>query len=399
MSETKEQAINGFKIGSRAELEHEITADDIRKFVEITGDNNPLHVDPVYAEKTSFKGIVAHGMLSASFLSTLIGKKIPGDGALWMSQSIEFLLPVRLGDKLKIIAEVKAVQVAQRILVLKTEIRNQHGQSVLTGESRVKVLETEAKAVVAKATATPVAIITGASRGIGAATAKKLAANGFAVVVNFRTDEAGAERVVDEIISAKGKAMAFNADVTDRAAVRRMVEATVDRFGALSSIVNNASSNLVNKSFMSVSSEDLDQHLKVQVYGAFHLIQEALPYLEKAENASVVSIGTVNADNVPAPQLMAYTAAKAALTSLTKSLAVEYGPKGIRFNVVAPGMTDTRLIADMPERGKMLAKAQTPLRRLSAPEDVADSVAFLLSTASRQITGETLRVCGGTVML
>jgi len=87
------------------------------------------------------------------------------------------------------------------------------------------------------------------------------------------------------------------------------------------------------------------------------------------------------------------------LTSLTKSLAVEYGPKGIRFNILAPGMTETVMIADLPEKAKMLARMQTPLRRLGTPEDAAAGVAFLLGPGGRHITGETLRVCGGAVMI
>ena len=101
-------------VGAIAEFEHVLTAEDIRRFVDMTGDDNPLHVDRAYAERTSFKGIVAHGMLTASFLSTIVGKHLPGRGALWMSQSVEFLLPVRVGDRLRIRAEVTAVQVSQR---------------------------------------------------------------------------------------------------------------------------------------------------------------------------------------------------------------------------------------------------------------------------------------------
>jgi 3-oxoacyl-[acyl-carrier protein] reductase len=94
-----------------------------------------------------------------------------------------------------------------------------------------------------------------------------------------------------------------------------------------------------------------------------------------------------------------YTAAKSALQSLTKSLALEYGPKGIRFNLVSPGMTDTSLIADVPEKAKLLVTMQTPLRRLAKPQDVAQAIAFLLSDESSYISGETLRVCGGQIML
>jgi 3-oxoacyl-[acyl-carrier protein] reductase len=395
-----EASVNGFSIGSRAEFEHVITAQDIQRFVDMTGDDNPLHVDSAFAEKTSFKGIVAHGMLSASFISTLIGKKLPGSGALWMSQSLEFLLPVRTGDRLTIRAEVTGVQVAQRILALQTDITNQHGQRVLTGESRVKVLEVRsAPAPDPREGIKPVAIVTGASRGIGAATAARLADDGFSVVINYRHDEAGARRVAEEIVRNKGEATIFCADVSDRAQVRAMIAATLERFGSLSALVNNASAQLVTKPFAALLEEDLASQMRVQFYGAFYLIQEALPFLEKSSNAAVVNIGTINSDGAPATQLLSYTAAKAALVSLTKSLAVEYGPRGIRFNLVAPGMTDTRMIADLPERGKMLARMQAPLRRLSDPTDIADAVSFLLDPRSRHITGETLRVCGGTVML
>jgi 3-oxoacyl-[acyl-carrier protein] reductase len=125
--------IEDFFVGQKAELVHRITREDVRRFIELTGDDNPLHADEKYAARSSFKGIVTHGMLSASFISTLVGKKIPGEGALWMSQSMQFLLPVRLDDELRFVAEVTQISVREKMLSLHTEVFNQYGQRVLTG--------------------------------------------------------------------------------------------------------------------------------------------------------------------------------------------------------------------------------------------------------------------------
>lgn len=95
------------KVGDKAEITHTITVGDIEKFVDLTGDDNKLHIDEEYAKKTQFKKPIAHGMLGASFISTIIGTKLPGDGALWFSQSLDFLLPVRVGDKIVVAAEIK----------------------------------------------------------------------------------------------------------------------------------------------------------------------------------------------------------------------------------------------------------------------------------------------------
>ena len=393
--------IAGFGIGSRAEMQHTITAEDIRRFVEITGDDNPLHVDHAFAQKTSLKGVVAHGMLSASFISTIIGKRIPGAGALWVSQTLDFLLPVRIGDRLAIVAEVVGVHESIGMLTLKTEIRNQHDQLVLTGESKVKVVESAVTPFSPDAVRqiNPVVIVTGGSRGIGARTAAVLAAQGFAVVVNYREDAEGARRVVAEIEKREQRALAVRADVTRPSDVRELVDAAVGRFGGLSAVVNSASAPMVYKPFADLTLTDLARQMEVQYYAAFDLIKAALPFLEKAHNAAVVNISSIVVDNVPPLHAMAFAAAKAAVTSMTKSLAVEYGPRGIRFNVVAPGMTDTEMIALTPEKTKLLTRMQTPLRKLADPAEVAEGIAFLLSPKASHITGETLRICGGGVML
>ncbi|MCX6008161.1 MAG: SDR family oxidoreductase, partial [Chloroflexi bacterium] len=145
--------------------------------------------------------------------------------------------------------------------------------------------------------------------------------------------------------------------------------------------------------------ESIQEQLDVQVKGAFNCARVALPRMLEAQSGTLVLIGSIYADNVPPTHQMRYVVAKSALAALARCLAVEYGPKGIRINVVAPGMTQTDMIAHLPDKVKMLTRMQTPLRRLAEPVDIANVVAFLLSSAARHLTGETIRVCGGAVML
>jgi 3-oxoacyl-[acyl-carrier protein] reductase len=389
-----------WQFGDSAEFIHKISADDVRKFVELTGDDNMLHVDKHFAEKTPFKGIVTHGMLSASFVSTMIGKYIPGNGALWVSQSFEFLLPVRIGDELCIFSRIIEKHESQRLLVLETKITNQHKQLVLTGLGKVKVLQTEILSTLPETTEKRnVVIITGASKGIGAATARLLGSKGYQVIVNYAQDRDAAESVVNDIYQKGGTAFACQADVRDIHAVKKMVLATVNKFGTISGLVHCATSKIVARDFRDVEWREIQQHLDIQLQGAFNCIQAVLGQFCEAKRGSVVIIGSVATDNVPPAKWAGYTLSKAALHSLTKSLALEYGMLGVRFNTVSPGMTDTALIADIPEKARLLARMQSPLRKLAQPIDIANSIAFLLSDEAGHITGENLRVCGGSVML
>ena len=140
------------------------------------------------------------------------------------------------------------------------------------------------------------------------------------------------------------------------------------------------------------------RQLDTQVRGAFNCAKAALPGMTARGSGSFVFVGSIYADGVPPVQQSAYVVAKAALAAFARALAVEYGPKGIRVNVIAPGMTETDMISALPDKVKMLTKMQTPLRRLAHAQDVADAAEFLLSPRARHITGETLRVCGGIAM-
>lgn len=387
-------------LGHFAELKHIITEDDVRKFVDLTGDDNPLHVNKAFSKKTIYQDTVAHGMLGASFLSTLIGKYIPGDGALWVSQNFNFLLPVRIGDELTLFAKVIEKHDSQHILVLETKITNQHKQIVTDGIGKVKLLkmvenEEENIPPIDK----KVVIITGASRGIGASTAQYLANQGYSVVINYSKDKHGAESVFSTICSNGGSAMTYQADVRDSSAVNNMVTEVIKRFGTVTSLVCGATSKIIATDFDALTWEDLMIHFDVQLRGTFNCVKSVLKEFLQKKIGSVVILGSIAADATPPLKWTGYSSAKAALQTFSKSLALEYGPVGIRFNVVSPGMTETGLISDIPEKARLMTKMQTPLKRLAKPKDIAHAIAFLLSPEASHITGETLRVYGGQLML
>ena len=163
-------------------------------------------------------------------------------------------------------------------------------------------------------------------------------------------------------------------------------------------VVHCASPRNTLHPFDELTWDSIQQHLDVQLKGAFNCAQAALPDMVTAQAGALVFIGSIAADGVPPAQQADYVIAKSALATLARCMAVEYGPKGIRVNVVAPGMTQTNMISHLPDKAKMLARMQTPLRRLAEPTDIANAVAFLLSAGAQHITGETIRVNGGAGM-
>lgn len=384
--------------GDERSLVKPITEADIRRFVELTGDDNPLHVDAAYAAQTPFKEIVVHGMLGASFISTVIGTQLPGPGALWVSQSMEFHLPVRLGDTLTVTCTVARKHERDRLLELTTRIANQHGQVVLSGSGKVKLLEPPKPKPAEPQAQIKVAIVTGGAGGIGRVICQTLAAQGFAVVVNYHASEARAHALVDELVTAGGRAVAVRADVATDSGAQHLVQAATRHFGGVSVLVNAASPRIVARSVDALPWADVQQQLDVQLKSSLAMIQACQPAMQAAGGGRIVSIGSQAADGTPVAGWTAYAIAKGALATLTRYLAAELGPQGITVNLVSPGMTNTAFISGVSEKQQLMAARQTPMRRLAEPEDTAAAVAFLASAQAGYITGQNLRVNGGGSM-
>lgn len=381
--------------GDSRSLTRHIGEADIRRFVEMTGDDNPLHVDAAYAAQTPFKDIVVHGMLGASFISTVIGTQLPGPGALWVSQAMEFHLPVRLGDTLTVVCTVLRKHARDRLLELDTRITNQHGQQVLSGQGKVKLLEPPKPKAAPEPGRSRVAIVAGGAGGIGRVICQQLAAQGLAVIVNYQSGQARAEALVQQIQAAGGQAAAVQADVATPDGAQRLVAEAVRRFGGVGVVVNAASPRIVPRSVDALPWAELQQHLDVQLKSTLLLVQAAREPMAAAGGGRVIGIGSMAADGTPVAGWTAYAVAKSALAALIKQLAFELGPQHITVNLVSPGMTNTGFIAGISEKQQLMAARQTPLRRLGEPEDAAAAVAFLASDAAAYITGQNLRVNGG----
>jgi 3-oxoacyl-[acyl-carrier protein] reductase len=240
-----------------------------------------------------------------------------------------------------------------------------------------------------------VAVVTGASKGIGADIARHFAAEGAAVVVNYSSSKEGADRVVDEITKRGGKAIAVQANVARKAEVERLFSATKKAFGKVDILVNNA--GVYDWSPREeITEEQFHKHFDVNVLGLLFATQEAVNQFDSA-GGSIINISSTVTSLTP-PNSSVYTGTKGAVDAITRTLAKELGARNIRVNAINPGMVETEgVIAAGFNEGEFRkgVEAQTPLGRIGQPKDIAPTAVFLASSDSGWITGETLRVAGG----
>lgn len=247
-------------------------------------------------------------------------------------------------------------------------------------------------------TTSRVALVTGASSGIGAATARLLAARGMRVVVNYLRSDRAAREVVADIGAAGGRAMAVRADVRETAAIESMVEQVRSAWGGIDVLVHNALIPYAVKSFQDITWEELGGKIDAEMHAAFAVTKAVLPAMTAQGWGRVVYLGT-GLSRRPREGMIALGTAKAALEQLARYLAQELGPRGITVNVVSPGPVEDTRMADVFDDGhKQRQVAATPLGRLAHPADVARAVAFFADEGNSFMTGTTAAVNGGMAM-
>jgi 3-oxoacyl-[acyl-carrier protein] reductase len=241
-----------------------------------------------------------------------------------------------------------------------------------------------------------VAVVTGASRGIGAGIAERLAAQGAQVVVNHRASAEGAEAVAARIRAAGGEALVIQADVSQSLEAQRLIKETIDALGGLHILVNNAGTTR-DMLIMMLTEDDWDSVIRTNLSSTFYCSKAAVRHMMRKRYGRIINIASVVGLAGQAGQTN-YAASKAGIIGFTKSLAKEVGSRGITVNVVAPGFVPTALTDVLTEEQRTLAIQMTPLGRLGNLEDVANAVAFLASDEASFITGQVLSVDGGLVM-
>lgn len=232
-----------------------------------------------------------------------------------------------------------------------------------------------------------VAIVSGGSRGIGASIVETLASSGFDVVLNYRFSADNA----NDIASKFSNIVTFQADVSDHAQVKSLVDFTISKFGRIDLLVNNAGIDFIN-TLSDTSDSDFDTVLRNNLYSAFYLSKEVSPYMINAKSGLIINISSIWGI-VGASCEMAYSVSKAGLDAMTKSLAKELGPSNIRVNSIAPGIIDTDMNSFLSKEELSEIVNDIPLERIGLPSDVADTVLFL--DKNSYITGQVIQVTGG----
>ncbi|GIO99011.1 3-ketoacyl-ACP reductase [Paenibacillus lautus] len=239
-----------------------------------------------------------------------------------------------------------------------------------------------------------VAIVTGASRGIGREMAERLAENGAKVVVNYASSPAKAEEVVNAIKQGGGEARAIQADISQVAAIERLFSETIEAYGGIDILVNNAGI-MTTKPIAAMTEEDFDQHFAINVKGTYFAIQQAFHHMNSG--GRIINFSTSVAGQM-FPAYSVYAGTKGAVEQFTRQLAKEFGPKGITINAVAPGPINTELFTVGKSEEQIAGiVSMNSFGRLGEPDDIAGVVLFLASEESKWITGQTLRVNGGFV--
>ena len=383
-----------WKVGDSRTITHTFTLQELEAFAQLTGDTNPLHVDMKFANRSAVGGQVVHGMLAASFVSTLIGVHIPGPGALWNSFQIHWRKMIRVGDTLHFTARVAAVQVATGTLDLQIAgVSAESGEVYLEGTARVMmIMDDDRKKEPSPLTGKRV-LVTGASGEVGGAICRKLAEAGCRLVMWGRNSD----HLHQLAQSLKEQAVVFHSlDLLDD----RQIEAGLSKLAeeeAVDSFVHAAAAPLRLAGLEDpLNHEYLRAHWQIEVAPFERIVQRLA--VRMSGGGSIIAVLTQAILDVPPQRMSAYIAAKMGTWGLVRAMAAELGPKGIRCNAVSPGLIETPYVKDMPVRVKQVEAASNPLRRLCSVEDVANAVHFLAGPQAAYINGVNLTVSGGARM-
>jgi 3-oxoacyl-[acyl-carrier protein] reductase len=398
-----------YTVGDKYQESFVISEEVVAKFAEFSQDYNPIHMDGDFAKSHGYARRVAHGIIQLSYISKVIGMDFPGKGAMWTNQTINWLSPVFINDEINVILTIKEYSESVNLLTLITEIFNQNGQKLMTGLAQVKM--TTAISVNLQKSIKPsnvvnfekilpqrkildkkVALVTGASRGIGGEIVRKLAQENYAVIVNYKNNKNMADNIANVIISAGGEAISICADMSNEIEVKSMSETILEKWGRCDIVIHGASPAINPIKAEEINYKDVNAYLEIYLKGAISLVNLFSPCMKDNNFGRFIFIGSSYLYGTPPKGMAAYVSAKEALWGYTKALSGEIAHNGITVNMVSPSMAITDLTNNIPARIKEVEAFKNPTKRLVTTADIASQVVHLCSTGSSYINGINLPI-------
>ena len=395
--------IEQLEAGTRDSFDFRVTEDAVSAFIDLVALG--MGEDAERRRASLREGLEVPALLPVLLLSTSVGVSLPGEPATFLEFSARLPRRPVLDAVYRLQGTVTHRSKATRIVKKEVVAAGAEHENSVILEAKVATLVNQpprqmpalrelAASTSGLALKGKVALVTGASRGIGETIAKVLALAGAKVIVNYHRGAEDAQRIVQEITTAGGEGVAIAADVTSSDDVRQLVRRGIERYGAIDVLVNNAARDYRPIPFLQLTWDEIQGDLDVIARGAFLCCQHAIPFMLERGGGKIINISSVATDDPP-PDQTKYVMAKSALVGLTRSLSIEFASKNIQANLVVPSFVETDFVAHIGEGFRNKIAQDTPMRRHASALEVANAVLFLASPLSSFTTGQKILVTGG----
>ena len=387
-----------FELGKKYTHKVRVTKKKIDLFKKITLDNNPIHSNFNEAKKYGLKKPIVFGMLTSSFLSGIIGNKIPGRGAIWSDCNITFSKPVYENDILNFESKIVRISLSTLHIILETNVFNKKSEKVMGAYSTVKFPKSFLKKIKIVRTKNigkkkkklkDLNIIIGASSDVGLEVAKNLSKKKKKLLLTYFKNK---EFLKKEMKNKKSNFL-LKLDLNSFNDLNKIKKFVKNKY-SIKSIVYTVSGEIEFRTLKETNQNDIKSEINIQTIGLFNLVKTLLEDL-KSNECSIVVIGSDVVFGKPPIKMLTYNVAKNSLLGMTKSLAVELGSKGIRVNMVSPGIIQAKASSNFPPITREKYKVDTTLNKIATVKNISEIIEFLLSKKSSHITGVNLRANGG----
>ena len=387
-----------FEVGKKYTHKVRVTKKKIDLFKKITLDNNPIHSNFNEAKKYGLKKPIVFGMLTSSFLSGIIGNKIPGRGAIWSDCNITFSKPVYENDILNFESKIVRISLSTLQIILETNVFNKKSEKVMGAYSTVKFPKSFLKKIKIVRTKNigkkkkklkDLDIIIGASSDVGLEVAKNLTKKKKKLLLTYFKNK---EFLKKEMKNKKSNFL-LKLDLNSFNDLNKIKKFVKNKY-SIKSIVYTVSGEIEFRTLKDTNQNDIKREINIQTIGLFNLVKTLLEDL-KSNECSIVVIGSDVVFGKPPIKMLTYNVAKNSLLGITKSLAVELGSKGIRVNMVSPGIIQAKASSNFPPITREKYKVDTTLNKIATVKNISEIIEFLLSKKSSHITGVNLRANGG----